>query len=305
MKLKIQLYILLALVTLGELTAQSFEVDGISYNILNTTDVEVTSKTNCYDGNIIIPSTVDYMSNTYNVTAIGYEAFNNCDITEITLPNSLTKIEDYAFRDCRDMKAINIPDSVTSIGFGAFLYCTIMESVNIPEGITTIDRFTFGYCIALKSISIPESVTSIGTYAFSNCSGLITVNSYVVSPINISEHMFWNLDLSGIVLNVPAASVTAYSNSSVWQDFVVINGTLNIDSLEKKLDIKLFPNPVTNNISISGLKTAENYKIYDVLGKQVSSGVVSNNTPIHIENYVSGLYFLKIENSNAIKFIKK
>lgn len=195
MKKQIQLYVLLVLFAFGKLTAQTFEVNGINYYILNATDVEVISKISCYEGNVVIPSTVDYMSDTYNVTVIGYEAFKTCNITNITLPNSITKIEDYVFRDCRNIKTITIPNSVTSIGYGAFLYCTIMETVNIPDGITTIDRFTFGSCNALVSISIPESVTSIGTYAFTNCSSLATVNTYAASPIDISVHMFWNLDL--------------------------------------------------------------------------------------------------------------
>jgi hypothetical protein len=304
MRTHIHIYIFFLILSLGELTAQTFEVDGINYNVLNATDVEVISKTGCYDGNVVIPSTVNYMLDTYNVTIIGYEAFKNCDITNITLPNSITKIDDYAFRDCRDITAINLPDSVTSIGFGAFLYCTLMESVNIPDGITKIDRFTFGSCNALTSISIPESVTSIGTYAFTNCSNLTTVNTNVESPIDISEHMFWNLDLSLIALNVPAGSENAYSAASVWQDFGTINGTLSVNKVEQ-YNLKIYPNPSTDYISISGLKQTENYKIYNLLGQKMAEGKLSIKKPIDIRNFNNGLYFIHFENRTALKLIKK
>ena len=304
MRSQIHIYIFLLILSLGDLTAQTFEVDGVNYNVLNATDVEVISKTGCYDGNVVIPSTVNCMLDTYNVTVIGYEAFKNCDITNITLPNSITKIEDYAFRDCRDITAITVPDSVTSIGFGAFLYCTVMESVNIPDGITTIERFTFGSCNALASISIPASVTSIGTYAFTNCFSLANVYTYIVSPIDISEHMFWNLDLSLIALNVPAGSENAYLAASVWQDFGTINGTLSLNKVEQ-YNLKIYPNPSTDYISILGLKQAENYKIYNLFGRKITEGKLVVNQPIDIRNFENGLYLIHFENGIALKIIKK
>lgn len=306
MKTQIQVYILIAFVSLGTLRAQTFEVDGINYNITKTNEVEVTSKTGCYSGNVVIPETVEDSGTTYNVTTVGFEAFRAClNVTSISLPNSITTIEDYAFRDCRGITTMVLPDSVTSIGEGAFLYCTKLVSVNIPDTITTINMTTFSQCGDLTSITIPESVQSIGTYAFSNCNSLATVNINVVSPINITIHRFWNLDVSLITLNVPVGSESAYAASPVWQDFGTINGTLNADKFEEQPIVKVYPNPSSSYVSISGLKESKKYKIYNILGKQVANGLVSNKTPIHIENYASGLYILKIENGNTIKFIKK
>lgn len=164
---------------------------------------------------------------------------------------------------------------------------------------------TFSNCQDLASITIPESVTSIGTYAFSTCNSLATVNISVVSPLNITIHRFWNLDLSLMTLNVPVGSESAYASSSVWQDFGTINATLNVDKFDEKPIVKVYPNPSSDYVSISGLRESKKYEIYNILGKQVANGLVSNKTPIHIENYVSGLYILKIENVNTIKFIKK
>ncbi|MFD1613910.1 leucine-rich repeat domain-containing protein [Gelatiniphilus marinus] len=306
MKTQIHLYIFIALISLGELTAQSFEVDGINYNILNSTDVEVTSKTQKYTGNIIIPATVNYANTTYHVTAIGYEAFRGClSVTSISLPNSIITIEDYAFRDCRGITSMILPDSVTSIGEGAFLYCTKLVSVNIPDKITTISMSTFAYCQDLTSITIPESVQSIGTYAFSSCDSLATVNINVVSPINITIHRFWNLDLSLITLNVPVGSESAYSASAVWQDFGSINGTLNLNAITLNNSFGVYPNPAKSNIFIPGLKQPESYVVYNALGKQVAKGSINNENSIEINKLARGLYFLKLANGYTVKFIKE
>ncbi len=70
---------------------------------------------------------------------------------------------------------LTIPDSVTSIGNYAFYNFTSLESISIPDGVTSIGGSAFSGCTNLTSISIPDSVTSIGGYAFNNCTKLTSV----------------------------------------------------------------------------------------------------------------------------------
>ncbi len=97
------------------------------------------------------------------------------DISQYTIPDSVTKIDEYAFCNCSNLALITIPDSALSIGEGAFSGCTNLTSITIPDSITLLDDFIFTECKSLTSIIIPDCITSIGFCAFKNCEKLASV----------------------------------------------------------------------------------------------------------------------------------
>ena len=93
----------------------------------------------------------------------------------VTIPASVTSIEQGAFYGCTSLTSVTIPNSVTSIGNGAFQNCTGLTSVTITEGVTSIGEQMFMNCASLASVTIPNSVTSIGARAFYGCTSLTSV----------------------------------------------------------------------------------------------------------------------------------
>ena len=145
-------------------------------------------------------------------TSIGDSAFYGCSsITSITIPDSITSIDNVAFKNCSSLEELrytgniqdwcaikglsgltqygkttkrlyingneitgelNIPNGVADIPSYAFYGCSALTSVTIPEGVTNIGYSAFGWCSNLANITIPNSVTSIEAYAFNFCDKL-------------------------------------------------------------------------------------------------------------------------------------
>lgn len=120
------------------------------------------------------------------VTRIGSYAFENTNITSLTIPGSVTAIGDYGVNVNRYLAELTLNEGLRSIGKGAFSGNKRLTTVTIPDGVTTIGEEAFAHCwtqlpksdsfTGLTTVTIPGSVTSIGKNAFTNNQQLTTVN---------------------------------------------------------------------------------------------------------------------------------
>ena len=150
-------------------------VDGILYSKDMSTLIAVPT---AYKGTIItLPETV---------TTIGAFAFShNQLVKQVILPQSLKKIESYAFESCLKLETINL-ENVEFIGTYAFFGCERLKEVTIScdtietstfeecgmlekifiRNVKTIKEDAFKHCYALKSIDFPDSLETIEDNAF-------------------------------------------------------------------------------------------------------------------------------------------
>jgi len=120
-------------------------------------------------GTVIIPPTLEGMP----VTVIRESAFaDRPDLTSVTIPDSVTRIEHDAFRFCSGLTSIMIPDGVTDIEACVFGGCYGLTSVKLPGDCFSIGIEAFAKCDRLSSVTIPDSVTIIGDLAFYDCASL-------------------------------------------------------------------------------------------------------------------------------------
>ena len=92
------------------------------------------------------------------------------------------------------VKDLTIPDGVTSIGDYAFNYCYSLTSVVIPDSVTSIGKYAF-CCTKMTSITIPDSVTSIGDDAFQSAGSRslrIDFTGTIAQWNQISKSDYWN-----------------------------------------------------------------------------------------------------------------
>ena len=135
------------------------------------------------------------------IQIIGADAFCNCEnLTEVTLPASLTTIEDEAFQGCKALLSIIMPSGLISIGNSAFSDCDNLTDISLPDGLQEMGQSAFSSCDNLESIVLPNDLTIIRGYTFSGCVNL----SRVVIPTSLSAIGKWAftgcVNLSEIVL---------------------------------------------------------------------------------------------------------
>lgn len=119
---------------------------------------------------------------------------NRQSVYSITIPDSVTAINDECFLDCISLIQIDIPDSVIHIGESAFENCIKLVSITLPKQLTVIAPSTFYNCYSLcdiifnnitsichsafykcfsiKNITLPNTIKIIETQAFAECTGL-------------------------------------------------------------------------------------------------------------------------------------
>ena len=65
--------------------------------------------------------------------------------------------------------AVSLPGSLTEIEDEAFCGNVLFEHVVLPEGVTAIGSRSFAGCTGLKTVYVPSSVTRIAEDAFADC----------------------------------------------------------------------------------------------------------------------------------------
>lgn len=242
--------------------AYDFSADNIYYNINEktlTAEVTFASTTyNSYSGQVIIPATVKNSGKTYNVTAVGENAFRNCPeltdvvigskvatigkraflncvgLTTITITKGVTDIGDYAFAQCGALQTVTMKnDSPLVVGAGAFLRCSSLNNVNWQScknlegrgGLTSLGTNAFAHCTSLTGITLPGPVEYLGTNIFDGCTSLNSITVTSDQPLTLNGDPF-ALN-SSVTIYVPSSGQTGvsaalYQSATGWRNYNIV-----------------------------------------------------------------------------------
>lgn len=113
-----------------------------------------------------------------NITSIGAYAFRECKyLRSISLPNNTanTTVREYTFYECSALTTVTFGNAITHIGNSAFAGCKVLDNIVLPSSVQTIADRAFNGCEKLKTITLNDGLTGIGKYAFSGCTGLESI----------------------------------------------------------------------------------------------------------------------------------
>ena len=149
------------------LAISEFNEDELFGYIFNANGVGDTTNSKTLDSVRIVTITGSY--------AVPENAFVNWkNLTSINLPNDVTTIGAYAFKDCSSLESMSLPTSLTSLGMNAFQNCTSLKNVQLPTGLTELVDDTFRNCTSLKEIDLTH-VTSLGKNVLYGCDRQINI----------------------------------------------------------------------------------------------------------------------------------
>lgn len=121
---------------------------------------------------IYIPSKI----NDRPVTTIGEDAFKNYDLTHVTIPDSVTTIDKYAFCECKCLVSVDFPKNLELLNNGVFRNCESLKKIDLPESLKEVGDGVFRGCISLEKINFSTSLEKIHDCAFEGCESLADVS---------------------------------------------------------------------------------------------------------------------------------
>ena len=251
-----KLMLIAVLLTCVNAFAHDFEVDGIYYNITSDSDLTVAvtyrgdsynSYNNEYSGQVTIPESVTYNSNTYSVTSIGGSAFSGCSIKKTiwlvnTPPSGYTnlssKIHYVANNQYTSLSNVTVYTYLSSMfEVGGIKYVPVSPSertcdaidcaydstavnINIENTVSfkgiemTVKGIKPYICYSnnnIKSIKLNYN-ENIGDYAFSNCT---SIKSAEIKSSDIGNEAFSKCSaLKTLTVNANNIGDYAFSESA-------------------------------------------------------------------------------------------
>ena len=106
-----------------------------------------------------------------------------------SIPNTVTNISSYAFRDDTNLEYISLPKNVTSVDYGAFIDCPNLIKVTLPRELTDIASDAFGYLFRMGgNVSVNGfkiygyKGTAAETYAKNNSFKFVALSNDLPTP---------------------------------------------------------------------------------------------------------------------------
>ena len=227
-----------------------FKVDGLYYKLTNylsrkvalVAPYEMEGETlSAYTGSISVPTSITVDGETYTVTEIKANAFENAAVETVTIVPSVTKIGDYAFLNST-LASLEIAEdgAVPSLGKGVFSGCARFNRFMLPadtkvipdelfkgtavsaislEGVESIGESAFEDCAAIVSLDFPETIAAVGAKAFSGCTGLTEVKVSNTFPPYCADDAFAQGAADNATLSVPMGYSSAYAAAAGWSVF--------------------------------------------------------------------------------------
>jgi hypothetical protein len=227
-------------------------------------------------------------------------------LTSITIGNSVETIGNYAFLQCSGLETVYVK-AITPPVLGTYVFTDVPTGipVHVPCGSTTAYQSAAqwssfsNYIEALFYLTVQSEDANKGTASITQANTCDN-NTAVIAATPLAGYQFlqWSDDNTD-----NPRTLTLTQDTVLTAIFESISG---IDDTQATT-FALYPNPVKDELFISGISENEMVVITDLSGRTVEaknfSPLQNGNLTINVSHLPHGIYFVKIGNA-ARKFIK-
>lgn len=154
---------------------------------------------------------------------------------------------------------LTIPESVTCIEDSACINCSNITSLKIPNSVTSIKKYAFAYCSNLKKVTIPDSLSTLEPWAFYNSPSIEKVYYLTDKPLSFGPGLFaksiFNSDVySTATLYVNKNAKEAVASLLPWKLFQNIQAYDEPSSSIDEIEIITEDNAPIEIFNLNGIK---------------------------------------------------
>lgn len=224
-----------------------------------------------------------------NVTYYGEYMFVKCTgLEKVKLSNGngghVPNIRAAMFTQCDNLNEIEIPEGVTTIAEYAFMLCPKVQ-VKLPATLTTIGGMAFRGCDAMTNVYFGPDMKYVGYQAFLDCPNLDGIVSENTVPPTLDGPCFDQSAYSDVKVTVPESALKAYKSADEWKEFLKLNGTEAVESVENDAMISI------DGLDVTVTDADAFLEVYNLSGMSVYRGVTCGKA---ITLPSPGVYLLRV-----------
>lgn len=130
------------------------------------------------------------------IIVIGRNAFSNKKLEEVYIPDTVRKIDMFAFENCNKLEKIRMSQNIDVIRSSAFRNCINLEEIQLPDKDILLEAGAFCGCVKLIKSPLSEKMV-IGGNPFSGCKKLADENGWLIIKDVLYE---WFGDAEDVVI---------------------------------------------------------------------------------------------------------
>jgi hypothetical protein len=191
------------------------------------------------------------------------------------------------YASCYVVKSEYFTCSSNNLGFKFFTTMPFSSTIMAP-----IDNFSHIHFSDIITDTLNWEQL-FGSFIADSAYNFIVIGNFYNNK-NTSVYQCDTTQVDGAYYLIDAVCVS--NDSSICSTWNYIN-----DSFDK-IEFKIFPNPVSENLHIDGNFFSERYFIENVLGEVIDQGFISASNNLNVSSFPNGLYFISIDGVNR-KFL--